>query len=155
MARASSGLQYPERFYAAASYAGFDGSPRSSSKAVRSKFNSDSALLLYALHQQVLSSIPIAIDLFFDFNAVIICQYLFVFVILWFSNSICVFISDEIFGFYDFKDSILLNYGLLSLIWVDLEFRSSGRRIRFLILFFFWLLGEGWEEKQKWFRIEI
>lgn len=52
MARASSGLQYPERFYAAASYAGFDGSPRSSSKAVRSKFNSESALILYALYQQ-------------------------------------------------------------------------------------------------------
>ncbi|KAF3454512.1 hypothetical protein FNV43_RR04960 [Rhamnella rubrinervis] len=52
MARATSGLQYPERFYAAASYAGFDGSPRSSSKAVRSKFNSESALLLYALYQQ-------------------------------------------------------------------------------------------------------
>lgn len=62
MARASSGLQYPERFYAAASYAGFDGSPRSSSKAVRSKFNSESALILYALYQQVppstASSIP-------------------------------------------------------------------------------------------------
>ncbi|KAM5561212.1 acyl-CoA-binding domain-containing protein 4 [Rosa sericea] len=52
MARASSGLQYPERFYAAASYAGFDGSPRSSSKAVRAKFNSESALILYALYQQ-------------------------------------------------------------------------------------------------------
>lgn len=54
MGRASSGLQYPERFYAAASYAGFDGSPRSSSKAVRAKFNSESALILYALYQQVL-----------------------------------------------------------------------------------------------------
>ncbi|XP_050384662.1 acyl-CoA-binding domain-containing protein 4 [Argentina anserina] len=52
MARASSGLQYPERFYAAASYAGFDGSPRSSDKAVRAKFNSESALILYALYQQ-------------------------------------------------------------------------------------------------------
>ncbi|XP_062000909.1 uncharacterized protein LOC133718115 isoform X1 [Rosa rugosa] len=50
--RASSGLQYPERFYVAASYAGFDGSPRSSSKAVRAKFNSESALILYALYKQ-------------------------------------------------------------------------------------------------------
>lgn len=56
MARASSGLQYPDRFYAAASYAGFDGSPRSSSKAVRSKFNAESALILYALYQQVPTS---------------------------------------------------------------------------------------------------
>ncbi|PON59900.1 Serine/threonine protein phosphatase [Parasponia andersonii] len=52
MARVSSGLQYPERFYAAASYVGFDGSPRSSAKAVRSRFKPDTALLLYALHQQ-------------------------------------------------------------------------------------------------------
>ncbi|CAN6724629.1 unnamed protein product [Malus baccata var. baccata] len=52
MARASSGLQYPQRFYAAASYAGFDGSPRSASKAVRAKFSSESALILYALYQQ-------------------------------------------------------------------------------------------------------
>ncbi|TQE05794.1 hypothetical protein C1H46_008613 [Malus baccata] len=41
-----------ERFYAAASYAGFDGSPRSASKAVRAKFSSESALILYALYQQ-------------------------------------------------------------------------------------------------------
>ncbi|XP_022150762.1 acyl-CoA-binding domain-containing protein 4 isoform X1 [Momordica charantia] len=52
MARASSGLQYPDRFYAAASYAGFDGSPKSSSKAVRSKFSDEAALLLYGLYQQ-------------------------------------------------------------------------------------------------------
>ncbi|GMN43875.1 hypothetical protein TIFTF001_013073 [Ficus carica] len=52
MARVSSGLQYPERFYAAAAYVGFDGSPRSSAKAIRSKFKPDTALLLYALHQQ-------------------------------------------------------------------------------------------------------
>uniref|UniRef100_A0A5B6Z6B0 Putative acyl-CoA-binding domain-containing protein 4-like isoform X1 n=1 Tax=Davidia involucrata TaxID=16924 RepID=A0A5B6Z6B0_DAVIN len=52
MARASSGLAYPERFYAAASYAGFDGSPNSSSKGVSSKFPNDVALLLYALYQQ-------------------------------------------------------------------------------------------------------
>ncbi|XP_010269462.1 PREDICTED: acyl-CoA-binding domain-containing protein 4-like isoform X2 [Nelumbo nucifera] len=51
MARASSGLAYPERFYAAASYAGFGGSP-SSSKGVISKFQNDVALLLYGLYQQ-------------------------------------------------------------------------------------------------------
>ncbi|KAL6964773.1 acyl-CoA-binding domain-containing protein 4 [Sarracenia purpurea var. burkii] len=52
MARASSGLAYPERFYAAASYVGFDGSPTSSSKGVSSKFANDVALLLYGLFQQ-------------------------------------------------------------------------------------------------------
>lgn len=52
MARASSGLAYPERFYAAASYVGFDGSPHASSKGVTSKFSNDVALLLYALYQQ-------------------------------------------------------------------------------------------------------
>ncbi|KAA8536858.1 hypothetical protein F0562_029336 [Nyssa sinensis] len=52
MARANSGLAYPERFYAAASYAGFDGSPNSSSKGVSSKFPNDVALLLYGLYQQ-------------------------------------------------------------------------------------------------------
>ncbi|CAI0551201.1 unnamed protein product, partial [Linum tenue] len=51
MARASSGLAYPERFYAAAAYAGFDGSPNSTA-VVTSKFQSDTALLLYALNQQ-------------------------------------------------------------------------------------------------------
>lgn len=51
MARATSGLAYPERFYAAAAYAGFDGSPTSSGS---SKFSNDVALLLYALYQQVL-----------------------------------------------------------------------------------------------------
>lgn len=54
MARASSGLAYPERFYAAASYAGFDGSPNSSAKELTSKFSNDSALLLYALYQQAI-----------------------------------------------------------------------------------------------------
>ncbi|GAA0165119.1 hypothetical protein LIER_20601 [Lithospermum erythrorhizon] len=44
-----SGLAYPQRFYAAASYSGFDG-PDSSS--VTSKFSNDTALLLYALYQQ-------------------------------------------------------------------------------------------------------
>lgn len=53
MARASSGLAYPERFYAAASYVGFGGSPNPSSKSVTSKFSNDVALLLYALYQQV------------------------------------------------------------------------------------------------------
>lgn len=54
MARVSSGLAYPERFYAAAAYAGFDGSPDSSTKGVSSKFSNDGVLLLYALYQQVL-----------------------------------------------------------------------------------------------------
>ncbi|KAF5957576.1 hypothetical protein HYC85_004801 [Camellia sinensis] len=49
MAMASSGLAYPERFYAAASYAGFDGSPPHSSS---SNFSNDVALLLYALYHQ-------------------------------------------------------------------------------------------------------
>ena len=52
MARASSGLQYPERFYAAASYVGFDGST-SPTKALTSKFPKSVALLLYSLYQQV------------------------------------------------------------------------------------------------------
>lgn len=52
MVRASSGLSYPERFYAAASYVGLDGS-QSSVKQLSSKFSNDTSLLLYALHQQV------------------------------------------------------------------------------------------------------
>ncbi|XVF41893.1 hypothetical protein PTKIN_Ptkin01aG0316900 [Pterospermum kingtungense] len=52
MARASSGLAYPERFYAAASYAGFDGSPNSNNKDIGSRFSNDVALILYALYQQ-------------------------------------------------------------------------------------------------------
>ncbi|GMH13152.1 hypothetical protein Nepgr_014993 [Nepenthes gracilis] len=52
MARASSGLAYPERFYTAASYAGFDGSPNSAAKGISSKFKDDVALLLYGLYQQ-------------------------------------------------------------------------------------------------------
>ncbi|XWS42393.1 hypothetical protein CRYUN_Cryun16bG0010700 [Craigia yunnanensis] len=52
MARASSGLAYPERFYAAASYAGFDGSPNSNNKDIDSRFSDDVALILYALYQQ-------------------------------------------------------------------------------------------------------
>ncbi|XP_043709795.1 acyl-CoA-binding domain-containing protein 4-like isoform X2 [Telopea speciosissima] len=51
MARASSGLAYPQRFYAAAAYVGFGGSPNSS-KGVISKFQNDVALLLYGLYQQ-------------------------------------------------------------------------------------------------------
>ncbi|XP_059437254.1 acyl-CoA-binding domain-containing protein 4 [Corylus avellana] len=52
MARASSGLQYPERFYAAGSYAGFDGDANSTFKALTSKFSKESAALLYGLYQQ-------------------------------------------------------------------------------------------------------
>ncbi|GKU97722.1 hypothetical protein SLEP1_g10827 [Rubroshorea leprosula] len=52
MARASSGLAYPERFFAAASYAGFDGSPQSSTKDIESRFKPDVALILYALYKQ-------------------------------------------------------------------------------------------------------
>ncbi|VYS56390.1 unnamed protein product [Arabidopsis thaliana] len=51
MPRATSGPAYPERFYAAASYVGLDGSD-SSAKNVISKFPDDTALLLYALYQQ-------------------------------------------------------------------------------------------------------
>jgi hypothetical protein len=53
MARASSGLQYPERFYAAASYVGLDGS-NSPTKSLTSKFPKSTALLLYSLYQQVI-----------------------------------------------------------------------------------------------------
>ncbi|KAM7478205.1 hypothetical protein LguiA_026418 [Lonicera macranthoides] len=52
MARVASGLAYPDRFYAAATYVGFGGSPTSASKGVTSKFKNDVALLLYALYQQ-------------------------------------------------------------------------------------------------------
>ncbi|XP_057778184.1 acyl-CoA-binding domain-containing protein 4 [Salvia miltiorrhiza] len=52
MARGGSSLAYPERFYAAASYVGFGGSPTSAAKGVASKFSNDAALLLYALYQQ-------------------------------------------------------------------------------------------------------
>ncbi|KAI4349963.1 hypothetical protein L6164_010500 [Bauhinia variegata] len=51
MARAISGLQYPERFYAAANYVGFDGST-SPTKALTSKFPKSTALLLYSLYKQ-------------------------------------------------------------------------------------------------------
>ncbi|KAK4476702.1 hypothetical protein RD792_015862 [Penstemon davidsonii] len=51
MAR-SSGLAYPGRFYAAATYAGFSGSPNSAAKGITPKFSNDTALLLYALYQQ-------------------------------------------------------------------------------------------------------
>ncbi|CAG7882077.1 unnamed protein product, partial [Brassica rapa] len=49
--RATSGPAYPERFYAAASYVGLDGSD-SSAKRVSSKFSNDTALIFYALYQQ-------------------------------------------------------------------------------------------------------
>lgn len=52
LARAnSSGLAYPERFHAAASYAGFGGSANSDDSPI-TKFAADSALLLYGLYQQ-------------------------------------------------------------------------------------------------------
>ncbi|KAJ4969081.1 hypothetical protein NE237_015782 [Protea cynaroides] len=51
MARVSSGIAYPQRFYAAAAYAGFDGSSNSSNSVI-SKFQNDAALLLYGLYQQ-------------------------------------------------------------------------------------------------------
>lgn len=54
MARAITGPAYPERFYAAASYVGFAGSPDSSdSNTVVSKFSNEVSLLLYALYKQV------------------------------------------------------------------------------------------------------
>lgn len=53
--RASSGLPYPERFYVAAAYAGFGGSPGDSTAV--SRFQNDVALLLYGLYQQVRSAI--------------------------------------------------------------------------------------------------
>ncbi|GMJ11186.1 acyl-CoA binding protein 4 [Hibiscus trionum] len=52
MARAISGLAYPDRFYAAAAYAGFDGSPNPSNQDIASRFSNDVALILYALYQQ-------------------------------------------------------------------------------------------------------
>ncbi|GAB2277474.1 acyl-CoA-binding domain-containing protein 4 [Dionaea muscipula] len=54
MARASSGLAYPERFFAAAAYVGFDGSPNSTAAdgGAVSKFKAEVALLLYGLYQQ-------------------------------------------------------------------------------------------------------
>ncbi|TVU43986.1 hypothetical protein EJB05_03408 [Eragrostis curvula] len=48
---ASSGLAYPDRFYAAAAYAGF-GADGSTSSAAISRFQNDVALLLYGLYQQ-------------------------------------------------------------------------------------------------------
>ncbi|WOL12187.1 acyl-CoA-binding domain-containing protein 4-like [Canna indica] len=49
-ARASSALAYPERFYAAAAYAGFGGG--SPDLSAVSRFQNDVALLLYGLYQQ-------------------------------------------------------------------------------------------------------
>ncbi|GJM97171.1 hypothetical protein PR202_ga14076 [Eleusine coracana subsp. coracana] len=48
---ASSGLAYPDRFYAAASYAGFGAGGATVSAAI-SRFQNDVALLLYGLYQQ-------------------------------------------------------------------------------------------------------
>ncbi|XAR49121.1 hypothetical protein NMG60_11032193 [Bertholletia excelsa] len=52
MAKANSGIAYPERFYAASAYVGFDGSPTSSPRGVTSKFSNEVSLLLYGLYQQ-------------------------------------------------------------------------------------------------------
>lgn len=49
---ASSGLAYPDRFYAAAAYAGFGAGGATVSAAI-SRFQNDVALLLYGLYQQV------------------------------------------------------------------------------------------------------
>jgi hypothetical protein len=46
-------IAYPDRFYAAAAYAGFGAASPSSSSAAISRFQNDVALLLYGLHQQV------------------------------------------------------------------------------------------------------
>ncbi|MED6120144.1 acyl-CoA-binding domain-containing protein 4 [Stylosanthes scabra] len=51
MMRGSSSLQYPDKFYSAASYVGFDGSS-SPTKALTSKFAKSTALLLYSLYNQ-------------------------------------------------------------------------------------------------------
>lgn len=51
MARSSSSLTYPERFHAAASYVGFNGSS-SDMTSVTSKFKNDVAVLLYGLYHQ-------------------------------------------------------------------------------------------------------
>ncbi|GMJ11776.1 acyl-CoA binding protein 4 [Hibiscus trionum] len=52
MAGANFGSAYSERFYAAAFFAGFDGSPNSNNKDIGSRFCNDVALLLYAFYQQ-------------------------------------------------------------------------------------------------------
>jgi hypothetical protein len=74
MARASSGLQYPERFYAAASYVGFDGS-NSPTKSLTSKFPKSTALLLYSLYQQVLFFVLPALHCIFFFQFCRWCFY--------------------------------------------------------------------------------
>lgn len=66
MGRASSGLQYPERFYAAASYVGFDGST-SPTKALTSKFPKSTALLLYSLYHQAHSSFHCLLSSLYQF----------------------------------------------------------------------------------------
>ncbi|XP_039059267.1 acyl-CoA-binding domain-containing protein 4-like isoform X2 [Hibiscus syriacus] len=52
MARTSTGLAYPDRFYAAAIYAGFDGSHNFDNNKISSRFSNEVALILYALYQQ-------------------------------------------------------------------------------------------------------
>ena len=59
-AKQSATLAYPDRFYAAASYLGLDGSAPSSVKQLSSKFSNDAVLLLYALHQQVRNKLSIS-----------------------------------------------------------------------------------------------
>ncbi|KAG8479593.1 hypothetical protein CXB51_029366 [Gossypium anomalum] len=64
MARTSTGLAYPDRFYAAASYAGLDGSLNSNNNDVSSRFSNEVALILYALYQQVISPFSFSLYLF-------------------------------------------------------------------------------------------
>ena len=73
MARAITGPAYPERFYAAASYVGFAGSPDSSnSNTVVSKFSNEVSLLLYALYQQV--KLLIVVYFTFALNFIELCM---------------------------------------------------------------------------------
>lgn len=151
MARASSGMQYPERFLAAASYAGFDESPRSSSKAVRSKFKPDSALLLYALHQQVLSSIsfPIRFHCFYGMYNV---------TNLYFN----LFLSD--FGFaFSFLMIFVALMTWTAWSWVIILW-NLGRSGFLNIILAYWgcwsavlfgMLGNDWRKIEKGFSFEI
>ncbi|XP_039059269.1 acyl-CoA-binding domain-containing protein 4-like isoform X4 [Hibiscus syriacus] len=52
MARTSTGLAYPDRFYAAAIYAGFDGSHNFDNNKISFRFSNEVALILYALYRQ-------------------------------------------------------------------------------------------------------
>lgn len=99
MARPSSGLARPERFYAAAAYAGFGGllsSSSSSSVALVSRFQDDVALLLYGLYQQVFRSQSLMVCL--------LIRFVEVEVFLWFARvgflffELC-FRADAVLGF--------------------------------------------------------